>query len=269
MTSAAHARIPHKHSTAAASPPRPVPRDATSPSHAPDVTPDDNHRASAGPVTTTAAGCPLSPAALAADKVDSQGKTTASSVKSKSSVHSRLASIGRLRSRGSVPQYQQRPQGETVSAQVPVSPSDAGSHHKLSNASAVSNSSSETTLSDDPKSEKKSVEQRPSRPSFWLASGNVPGDFNKAHDDNAEALEQYNRLVQYRPRMMHQTSSKLLRMTDDERPFTRVRSLRHIIMFLFDSTHHGIFQVLCNVGLVSESTMAARRARHIPLQPLI
>ena len=259
MTSAAHARIPYKHSTAAP-PPRPAPRDATSPSHAPDVTPDDD------PVTTAAAGPPLSPAALAADKVDSPAKTTASSVKSKSGVHSRLASIGRLRSRGSVPQYQQRPQGETVSAQVPVSPSDAGSHHKLSDASAVSNSSSETTLSDDVKSEKKSVEQQPSRPSFWLASGNVPGDFNKAHDDNAEALEQYNRLIHYRPRMMHQTSSKLLRMTDDERPFTRVRSQPRIIPFLFYSTHHSIFQVVCGISAVSVSTMAAR---HIPLQPLM
>jgi hypothetical protein len=151
----------------------------------------------------------------------------------KARAHSRLTSIGRLRSRGSVPQQPQQQQqqhqspqpasqGETISAQVPVSPSDAGSPHKLSDTSTLSNSSSATTLSDDAKSEKRSVEEQPSRPSFWLASGNVPGDANKSQPSNEGALDQYRRLVQHRSRMMHQTSSKLLRMTDDERPFTRV-----------------------------------------------
>ena len=82
---------------------------------------------------------------------------------------------------------------------------------------ALSSSSSETTLSDD-KADVKSIEDYPSRASFWLASAS---DFQKEYDGSA-AVERYERLVQHKPRMMHQTSSKLLRMTDDERPFTRV-----------------------------------------------
>ena len=226
MTSAAHARIPpaYKHSTAA-HPPRPLPRDATSSSHVPDVTPVDSSTVSAGNISN-AAGHTTPPSTYTADKVDPQLKSGASSAKSvKLRAHSRLASIGRLRSRGSTPQPPQRPQasqGETISAQVPVSPSDAGSQHKLSDTSASSKNSSATTLSDDAKSEEKPIEDTLSRPSFWLASGKVPGDAKKAQSDNLAVSEQYQRLTQHRPRMMHQTSSKLLRMTDDERPFTRV-----------------------------------------------
>lgn len=141
----------------------------------------------------------------------------------KARAHSRLASFGRLRSRRSLHQdlqQQAASSGENKSTQVPVSPSDAGSH-KRSDTSTLSNSSSKTTLSDDSKDDAKSIDERPSRPSFWLASSNVPGQFTKDYDDSG-AVEHYQRLVQHRPRAMHQTSSKLLRMTDDERPFTRV-----------------------------------------------
>jgi GTPase-activating protein SST2 len=232
MPSAARAGIPYKHSTTAL-PLRSTPRDATR-SHAPDVTlhhgPDSD--------STTAADIDPHQHPIAtdtdtdtADKVDSPVRTAAS--KAKASAHSRLASLGRLRSRGSVPQQKQNPQrpqpvllGETHPG--PVSPSDAGSQHKPSDASTRSTSSSVTTLSDDAKSEKKSIEEQPSRPSFWLATGNVPGDSNKPENDHASAIEeQYRRLIQPKSRMMHQTSSKLLRMTDDERPFTRVRQHIH------------------------------------------
>ena len=101
--------------------------------------------------------------------------------KSKSRAHSRLASLGRIRSRGSIhntaaahqsrvaadaelPPSLHQPQDETVSllakpthtglAAPPVSPSDAGSHHKASDTSTLSNSSSETTLSDDKSDDK-------------------------------------------------------------------------------------------------------------------
>lgn len=212
MTSAAagSTRIPYKHSTTTL--PHQSPRYATSPSHAfkePDVI-----------VVEKGVAPSRRSADTSVDKVDSKAKTATSSVKSLRT-HSRLASLGRLRPRGSVQKQQQQPasQGETISTQVPVSPSDAGSSQKLSDTSTLSNTNSETSLSEDAKSDSKSVKERRSRPSFWLSSSNVPSESTKYIDE----VSQYERLVQHRPRMMHQTSSKLLRMTDDERPFTRVR----------------------------------------------
>ena len=153
--------------------------------------------------------------------VDSHTTTSkASTVKSRA--HSRLASLGRLRSRASnQPPPKKQPetqlQSETRLVEEPVSPSDAGSHsHRPSDASTLSKRSSETTLSDD---DIKSSEENASHSSFLLASSNLPGDTTK---EKSEA-EQFGRLVQPKSRTMHQTSSKLLRMTDDERPFTRVR----------------------------------------------
>lgn len=145
---------------------------------------------------------------LSADKVESQTKTVASS---KSKAHSRLASFGRQRLRGIVSIGDAPAQGETL-PRVPVSPSDASSQHKRSDASTRSNTSSETTLTDDAKSDIKSLDERPSLvdAATWLDG------------ENTYDLYEYERLLKRSPRMMHQTSSKLLRMTDDERPFTRV-----------------------------------------------
>lgn len=218
MTSAAgSARIPYKHSSSTTTTPHRGPRYATSPLRArvPDVITrgQDPHTSGQEPLHLPAA------TESAAAKVDSRPKTAATTVKSRA--HTRLPSFGRIALRGSAQQkLQQQPvsQGEAASAEVPVSPSDAGSH-KRSDTSTLSNSSSETTLSDDAKSDVKSIEERSSRPSFWLASNNVPGEFGAAH---RQSTGHYGRLAPHRPRMMHQTSSKLLRMTEDERPFTRV-----------------------------------------------
>ncbi|KAK3722631.1 hypothetical protein LTR37_002201 [Vermiconidia calcicola] len=174
MTSAAgDTRIPYKHSTAT-TPHREGPRSATSTLHAPDVArieqgvnPSDQDRqysATGESATTT---------------LDSRPRTAASTVKARA--HSRLASFGRLRSRRSLHQdLQQQPasSGENKSTQVPVSPSDAGSH-KRSDTSTLSNSSSKTTLSDDSKDDAKSIDERPSRPSFWLASITYPANLPK------------------------------------------------------------------------------------------
>ena len=213
MTSAAgSARIPYKHSTTT---PRQGPRDATSSLSAPavpDVKSGDQKSSSSvlAPHDTGAAD-------TAAGKVDSKSISTASSVKNRA--HSRLASFGRIRSRGSVQHhYQHQREAECV----PDSPSDACSH-KRSDTSTLSNSSTDTSLSDDPKADIKSPDERPPRRSFWLASSNIAGECAK------ENIEHHERLIKPRPRMMHQTSSKLLRMTEDERPFTRVRTqLTHI-----------------------------------------
>ncbi|KAK5171392.1 uncharacterized protein LTR77_004536 [Saxophila tyrrhenica] len=225
-------RIPYKHSTA-----RPPPRDATSSpsSHAPDVI-STPHLAPSTPIpsssaTTTSAG------GLATDTtLDSQTKT-APSIKSRS--HSRLASLGRIRSRGSIqhhPHPAQKPQGETVPPRIPeVSPLRAASHKRPETLALLSNSSSESTLSD--KSDAKSLEDYPSRASFWLATAS---DFQRDYD-SAAALEHYQRLAQNKPRMMHQTSSKLLRMTDDERPFTRdFKDLFSTLMVSLPLTPHRV-----------------------------
>lgn len=209
MTSAAGGtRIPYKHSTTAL--PRQGPRYATSLPHVAHAQPD---------VTTSEqgvnpSGCSIRTADTAADTLDSRSQKATSI--SKFRAHSRLGSLGRIRSRGSVKQQQ-----DPETAPVPVPVPDTRSH-KLPEVSTLSNSSSETTLSDDIKSEINPLEKRPSRPSFWLATNNVPSDFTKGVGEFGEG-NRYKRLVQQRPRMMHQTSSKLLRMTDDERPFTRVR----------------------------------------------
>lgn len=258
-SSTSRASIPYKqHSTAAALARRPAPRDATRASHAPDVAhkaAHTNSNTTSTPSTSTSAATTAVGAGdfiavdfAAADKVDSPARTAAS--KAKAGAHARLASLGRLRSRGSVPQqHPQRPQpasqsqGETTAL---VSPSDAGSHPKLSDASTLSNGSSATSLSDDAKSEKKSIEEKPSRPSFWLASGNLPGDSTKADNDDCVEEDQYQRLA-LRARMMHQTSSKLLRMTDDERPFTRVRCYTFFLhTYIADARNQSVYFRHCS-----------------------
>ncbi|KAI6789391.1 Developmental regulator [Hortaea werneckii] len=109
------------------------------------------------------------------------------------------------------------PPGETLPArQAPVSPSDVSSH-KRSDGSAVSQTSSETSFSDS-KSDIKSFDDRPTP--LWdqqVDNGDLPAV--PASKDNSS----FDRPPQQRPspRMMHQTSSRLLRMTEDDRPFTR------------------------------------------------
>ncbi|KAI7346699.1 Developmental regulator [Hortaea werneckii] len=110
------------------------------------------------------------------------------------------------------------PPGETLPArQAPVSPSDVSSH-KRSEGSAVSQTSSETSFSDS-KSDIKSFDDRPTP--LWdqqqVDNSELPAV--PASKDNSS----FDRPPQQRPspRMMHQTSSRLLRMTEDDRPFTR------------------------------------------------
>ena len=147
---------------------------------------------------------------------------TKSAASTKSKAHSRLASFGRQRLRGivSISSETPPPQGETL-PRVPVSPSDASSHHKRSDASTRSNTSSETALTDDAKSDVKSLDENPS-PNVYL-----PDAATWLDNETAPDLDEYERLLKRSPRMMHQTSSKLLRMTDDDRPFTRVCTRFH------------------------------------------
>ena len=226
------ARIPRKHSTL---PPAHhphdhhhrrhrrrsslLPRDATSLSHVsvPDVTPaaaasPDHHHQQSPSQSNPPAG-----------KVDSQARSNAPSVKSLRN-HSRLASFGRIRSRGSVQHSSKQPPappGEAVPAIAPVSPSEASSHLP-SDGSSRSNNSSATTLTDDSKSDVRTLDEKPSRPSFWAKNSDRSVGSNKPYNQ-ADFDENYKRLVASRPHTMHQTSSKLLRMTEDDRPFTRVR----------------------------------------------
>ena len=218
MTSGAHTgRIPYsqhnQHSTTAR---RQGPRFATSSLRAPHV--PDVRSAERRPSTSTLAPHQTCAADSPYDKVDSKSISAGSSLKDRA--HSRLASFGRIRPRGSV-QYQQRaPLGVAKPTPVPPSPSDTGSYNR-SNTSTLSNSSSDTTLSDDAKSDTKVVDDR--RPSFWLSALKVPTESVKDLEDSIYEEEQpHERLGHLRSRMMHQTSSKLLRMTEDERPFTRV-----------------------------------------------
>ncbi|KAI7205867.1 Developmental regulator, partial [Hortaea werneckii] len=109
------------------------------------------------------------------------------------------------------------PPGETLPArQAPVSPSDVSSH-KRSEGSAVSQTSSETSFSDS-KSDLKSFDDRPT-PLWDQQVDNSELPAVPASTDNSS----FDRPPQQRPspRMMHQTSSRLLRMTEDDRPFTR------------------------------------------------
>ncbi|GAB1744600.1 hypothetical protein NU219Hw_g1999t1 [Hortaea werneckii] len=109
------------------------------------------------------------------------------------------------------------PPGETLPArQAPVSPSDVSSH-KRSEGSAVSQTSSETSFSDC-KSDIKSFDDRPT-PLWDQQVDNSEPPAVPAFKDNSS----FDRPPQQRPspRMMHQTSSRLLRMTEDDRPFTR------------------------------------------------
>ena len=147
---------------------------------------------------------------------------TRPSAASKSKAHSRLASFGRHTFRAIVSTSEAPPRGETL-PRVPVSPSDSGSEQKPSGASTRSNTSSETALTDDAGSDINAavgVEERvvsTSDAASWLDSERAFSPQN---------FDEYERHLSRSPRTMHQTSSKLLRMTDDDRPFTRVCCFR-------------------------------------------
>lgn len=159
------------------------------------------------------------------DKVDSKPKTIAAAVKSRA--HSRLASFGRIRSYRA-----QQPAERNTSVTEPLHVTEPPplrhtpsltSSHKRSEPSTSSFYSSETTLSDEKYQDSKSFEE--SRQSF--ARDTKPTAFvteqrGKSEDFTCDPTEQYHRLIESRSRMMHQTSSRLLRMTEDDRPFTRV-----------------------------------------------
>lgn len=113
--------------------------------------------------------------------------------------------------------HDSQPQGEPL-LRVPVSPADVGPRRQPLDASTWSKSSSETALSDDSKSDKKSVGDRPSREDAapWM-------ERDRSEDGlQYQDTEAYERILRRSPRMMHQTSSKLLKMTGDDQPYTRV-----------------------------------------------
>lgn len=161
------------------------------------------------------------------DKVDSRPKTIAATVKSRA--HSRLASFGRIRSRGALqPAEQNTPATEThppAETFAPRSRPSISSSHKRSEPSTASYHSSETTLSDEKEKyyDTKSFDEPRQQSVARGAQRNASAERRaKIEDSTCDPTEQYRRLVESRPRMMHQTSSRLLRMTEDDRPFTRV-----------------------------------------------
>lgn len=159
---------------------------------------------------------------LTSDTVDSRARPA---VTSKPRAHSRLTSLYLGRIRGILQTDDVLAQGETL-PRVPVSPSDASSQPP-SNASSSSNTSSETQLSDIaeaalPVKKTRSVENRPQ-----IADAATWMEAEKEYDTYRD-VDEYEKLLRRSPRTMHQTSSKLLRMTDDMRPFTRVRSTSRV-----------------------------------------
>ena len=159
------------------------------------------------------------------DKVDSKPKSIAGTVKSRA--HSRLVSFGRIRPRGlQLPADRDTLDPEPLSPIEPVPalprPSIAGSH-KRSEPSTASYQSSETTLSDEKYYDTKSFEESRQQPIARGTQRNSSAEQRSKLDEYpVDPTEQYHRLVASRSRMMHQTSSRLLRMTEDDRPFTRV-----------------------------------------------
>jgi hypothetical protein len=247
-----------KHSSSELFPASHQPRAATRPTHAAHAVTDVTISHTRSALLPDTRYTPATPPSLdrspppTAVKVDSRPRTVASTVKSRA--HSRLASLGRIRSRGSVFQHSpaERPSpavpsspAETLTTKhLPVSPSLASSH-KRSEASTLSNTSSETVLSDDAKSDIKSLDERQTPPGFYAEQKNASCEYLLKSSEDCDPEEQYRRLIHGRPRMMHQTSSRLLRMTEDERPFTRVciTNSSHVLPFIpmlwFSLSHVG------------------------------
>jgi hypothetical protein len=187
----------------------------------------------ADPITRRLARLPLllRSTSSTSDKVADHSRTVAPSVKSRA--HSRLASLGRIRSRGSV--FQQTPTERQPSLpsipsqaystqQPPTLPSRIPSHtpsHKRSKTSVLSRTSSETLTEDAKSDDIKSIDERsPQLDAF------TPNNKSNEHllptDEKLDLEEQYQNLIHKKSQTMHQTSSRLLRMTEGERPFTRV-----------------------------------------------
>ena len=199
----------------------------------------------------------------ATGKVDSQEKSAAWSIKSRS--HSRLPSFGRRRSRAnfhsSAVSKPPASPGETATPAAPVSPSDAGSP-KRSDTSTLSFRSSQTALSDDAEVDYFLAKETPS---LLLSADNFPIKTAKSSSELADP-ERLQRPVLGRVSSMHQTSSKLLRMTDDERPFTRVCSTFSYVAvpcsgiwrcgpLYNDASYASSARVAMNPAAVTRSTM--------------
>ncbi|KAK6418594.1 hypothetical protein LTR95_017173 [Oleoguttula sp. CCFEE 5521] len=220
---AAPSRLP-QHSSPALPATRQFPRGVTRNAHAVHAVPDVTDTAIAPqsatlPHSISPLHSSLSPPSV---KLDLPQRTLASTVKSRA--HSRLASLGRIRSRGSVFQQDRQPAVPTrlpetlVASNTPISPA---STHKRSVTSTLSNTSSETTYTDDSKSEIKSVYERTSAQDLYTAHRNASREHLLRPSEEIGTEKQTREDTRSKPRMMHQTSSRLLRMTEDERPYTR------------------------------------------------
>lgn len=149
-------------------------------------------------------------------KVDSSPRSITSTFKSRA--HSRLASLGWNRPRASVHQSPSQQKESEQSQPRSVSQSREQSPHSpaLSPASSdasivLSNGSSETsTLTNS------SIETACSDASSNIKSG------KEQAQQQCDTTEEHAKLILDKAHMMHQTSSRLLRMTGDDRPFTKV-----------------------------------------------
>jgi hypothetical protein len=232
-----HASSPHHSIPPSDTKSRRLPRVATRPAHAHHAYPDVATRPPPSPPSSPSSPARTSShvpaltcehrsrtASLPIGKVDSKPKTIAATVKSRA--HSRLASFGRIRSRGAQQPAERNPpvpEPLTSPELPPLRPTASlASSHKRSEPSTASYYSSETTLSEEKYHDLKSFDEP--RKSFTReAQRNASAERRgKSEDFTCDTTEQYRRLVESRPRMMHQTSSRLLRMTEDDRPFTRV-----------------------------------------------
>ncbi|WPH01901.1 RGS-domain-containing protein, protein [Acrodontium crateriforme] len=121
------------------------------------------------------------------------------------------------------------------SSAVPIVSSDAGSQHKLSDSSA-SKSSTDTSISED---EKSLLDDRE-----WLASSDKNEEVALQLEPRTSHHDRYQEQrapPPRKPRMMHQTSSRLLRMTEDDRPFTKdFKDLFSTLMVSLPLTAHRV-----------------------------
>lgn len=156
--------------------------------------------------------------------------------------HSRFASFGRIKAKtgllqrafGDNPESIAFPDDRRASdlAQLPVQdiPLLSASDSPLSDPLTDSSSASDTTLQEKDNTSLYSEGDLDSpedskAADAWLTSGSVPSD-GKPQDPRVEFDRQrYTAAPTPRSPKMHQTSSRLLRMTEDDRPFTRVSQL--------------------------------------------
>lgn len=160
---------------------------------------------------------------------------SARSIKStiKSRAHSGLAQLGWNRSRGSIHQSDigVRDQEELARSQEHKQQRKSQQRSESQRRLRESSSGSGSTLS--PVSSHSDASLRHTRHSETSTLKDSSSDTTFYSDDQASPLDTKQDLeveeeepVSEQPsRMMHQTSSRLLRMTDDDRPFTRVSLL--------------------------------------------